>query len=256
MLSFDLHVHPGPSVAPRWGDGGRVWQSAADGGVRGFVWKAHEQHTVALCQSLPDDPVHAIASASLNPWAGYEDVNAAISSGALWLWGPTQTPAGEIGWDLPLPGYWARLADWLKTQTRPLILATGHLGAEGRRVFAELAAANEHLTCSITHALYVPLSEAAVLADSGCAFEVDAYTLAFAPGGRERAQVRLLRQLVAAGYFVYFTSDGGQAATGDPFAFGARILDDVSSEIGEEAGRRLGVDNPALLVERLRPEWM
>ena len=50
MLSYDLHVHPAPSVARRWGDGLRVWQAAAEAGVLGFVWKAHEEHTVARCR--------------------------------------------------------------------------------------------------------------------------------------------------------------------------------------------------------------
>ena len=52
-LSYDLHVHPAPSAAPRWGDGDRIWQAAAAAGVRGFVWKAHEEHTVARCLELP-----------------------------------------------------------------------------------------------------------------------------------------------------------------------------------------------------------
>ena len=51
-LSYDLHVHPAPSAAPRWGDGLRVWHAAAKAGVLGFVWKAHEEHTVARCREL------------------------------------------------------------------------------------------------------------------------------------------------------------------------------------------------------------
>jgi len=54
-----------------------------------------------------------------------------------------------------------------------------------------------------------------------------------------------------AGALVYFTSDGGQASTGDPFAFGARVLDQIAELIGSEAAAALGVDNPVSLVQRL-----
>src|SRR5213079_579993 len=168
MLSYDLHVHPAPSVARRWGDGLRVWQAAAEAGVLGFVWKAHEEHTVARCRELPAEPVRAFGSASLNPWAGFDDVTGAIEAGALWLWGPTQDTAGAIGWERPLPRDWSRIVGWLREFDGPLVLATAHLGAEGRAAFAELAAGRENLVCSVTHSLYVPLEEARVLAASGC----------------------------------------------------------------------------------------
>src|SRR5205823_4148454 len=176
MLSYDLHVHPAPSVARRWGDGLRVWQAAAEAGVLGFVWKAHEEHTVARCRELPAEPVRAFGSASLNPWAGFDDVTGAIEAGALWLWGPTQDTAGAIGWERPLPRDWSRIVGWLREFDGPLVLATAHLGAEGRAAFVELAADRESLVCSVTHSLYVPLEEARALAACGCVFEVDAYT--------------------------------------------------------------------------------
>lgn len=251
-LSYDLHVHPAPSAAPRWGDGARVWQAAADAGVRGFVWKSHEEHTVARCLDLPGEPVRAIPSASLNPWAGLDDVTEAIRDGALWLWGPTQTPAGETGWDLPLPREWPELADWLAEIDRPLVLATGHLAAAGRAAFAALGAGNEHLVCSITHSLYVPLDEALALADAGAVFEIDAFTYVFDLPGRARADVQAhVSALLEAGALVYFTSDGGQAATGDPFAFGARVVDEIGEAIGRDTAFALGVENPAAVVRRL-----
>src|SRR3954466_8320015 len=95
VLSYDLHVHPGPPRAPRWGTGEDVQRAAEEMGVRGFVWKAHEQHTPRLCAALPPSPVRAFASASLNPWATLEDVVGALDAGALWLWGPTVSEAGE-----------------------------------------------------------------------------------------------------------------------------------------------------------------
>jgi hypothetical protein len=251
-LSYDLHVHPGPSAATRWGDGLRVWQAAAEAGVRGFVWKSHEEHTVARCRKLPQQPVRAIPSASLNPWAHFEDVTQAIEQGALWLWGPTQTQRAEIGWELPLPRKWERLAGWLAGLHRPLVLATGHLGVDGRAALAALAAEHEHLVCSVTHCLYVPLEEALSLAARGCAFELDAFTYVYDLDGRIRADVRgHVSALSEAGALVYFTSDGGQASTGDPFAFGARVLEQIEEKIGGESATALGVDNPAALVRKL-----
>jgi Family of unknown function (DUF6282) len=252
-LSYDLHVHPAPSVAPRWGDGTRVWRAAAAAGVHGFVWKSHEEHTVSRCRELPREPVRAIPSASLNPWAHFEDITLAIEDGALWLWGPTQTDSAEIGWELPLPRGWKQVAGWLAGLRRPLVLATGHLGADGRAAFAALAAGHEQLVCSITHSLYVPIDEALSLAARGCVFDLDAFTYVFELDGRTRADVRShVRALSEAGALVYFTSDGGQASTGDPFAFGARVLDQIGELIGSGAAARLGIDNPAALVQRLK----
>jgi hypothetical protein len=230
----------------------RIWEAAADAGVLGFVWKSHEEHTVRRCRELPAEPVRAIPSASLNPWARFEDVVEAIREGALWLWGPTQQAGGEIGWNLALPHHWERLSTWLLDLDTPLVLATGHLGAAGRSAFAALAARNERLACSVTHALYVATDEALALAAHGCAFELDAYTYAFPVPGRPRVDVAAqLDALVAAGALVYFTSDGGQAATGNPFVFGARVLEEIGRIVGADAAARIGVDHPAALVRRL-----
>lgn len=251
-LSYDLHVHPAPSAAPRWGDGARVWQAAADAGVRGFVWKAHEEHTSGRCRALPAEPVRAIGSASLNPWARVADIVRAIGDGALWLWGPTQDARGEISWDLPLPAIWGDLSPSLSDRPRPLVLATGHLGADGRAAFARLCADSDSLICSITHSLYVPLEEALSHAVSGCAIEVDAFTYAFPPQGFARADARRhVHTLLDAGALVYFTSDGGQAATGNPFAFGARVLDELAEAVGQDVAAVIGLDHPAALVARL-----
>jgi Family of unknown function (DUF6282) len=247
-LAYDLHLHPGPSSVPRWGDGHRVWRAAVDAGVDGFVWKSHEEHTVERCRELPSAPVWAIPSASLNPWSRFDDVVAAVEAGARWIWGPTMTAAGEIGWDLPLPSHWDDLAAWLADRRPRIVLATGHLGPKGRSTFAS-AAAKAGVTCSVTHSLFLPLAEASALAATGCAFEIDAYTYVHAIDGRQRSDlVPMLRTLGAAGATVYFTSDGGQAATGDPFAFGRRVLADVAGLIGADAARRLAFDGPRAIV--------
>jgi hypothetical protein len=252
MLSYDLHVHPGPSVAPRWGNGERVRQAAQAAGVAGFVWKAHERHTAELCRLLPPSPVRAIGSASLNPWARFEDVIQAVETGARWVWGPTLDARGRIAWELELPGWSDRVGEWLTQGVRRVVLATGHLGAAGRATFAQLAALHEHLVCSITHSLYVPIDELRTLARTGCVFEIDAYTLTFNLDGRRRQDLRevvgALREL---GALVYFTSDGGQEATGDPFLFGAKALEHAARLIGDEATAEIGARNPAALVRWL-----
>ena len=253
-LSYDLHVHPGPSATPRWGGGARVYQAAVAAGVRGFVWKAHEEHTIQHVRRLPATPVRVIGSASLNPWAYCADIVAAVQAGAQWLWGPTVNAGGEISWDLPLPHSWGPVARFLADHRRPLILATGHLGAEGRAAFAALAAKNDLLLCSITHSLYVPQEEALSLAATCAVFEIDAYTYITEIEGRVRGDVgEHVQVLAGAGALVYFTSDGGQASTGNPFEFGARVLDTMAEKIGLEAARLLGIENPASLVHRL--DW-
>jgi hypothetical protein len=250
-LSYDLHVHPGPSSTPRWGDGHAVWEAARAAGVHGFVWKAHERHTVSDVRELPDEPVWAIPSASLNPWSSLESVADALAAGALWLWGPTQTVDGEIGWELPMPSYWLELRSLLADQSAPLVLASGHVGAEGRRALAALAAEQPQLICSVTHSLFTPRSEALELARSGCLFEIDAYTYTVELGRRRAAIGAHVETLLEAGALVYFTSDGGQAWTGNPFTFGARTLDRIAAEIGSELAETIGVTNPMLVVERL-----
>ena len=249
VLSYDLHVHPGPSKAPRWGTGEEVQKAAEEAGVAGFVWKAHEQHTPQLCAALPASPVRTFASASLNPWSTLEDVVEALVDGATWLWGPTISPAGETAWELALPEYWSELTDELWRVGSPRILATGHLGAPGRARFAELAASSPYLLCAVTHTLYVPPSELIGLAAQGAVFEIDAYTLRHdLPGDRSVGAQQEHGALRSAGALVYFTSDGGQASTGNPFVFGAKSLDELGTLIGDTAAQELGVAGPAAVV--------
>lgn len=250
-LSYDLHLHPGPSSAPRWGDGRRVWDAARDAGVRGFVWKSHEEHTPARCAQLPDSPVRPFASASLNPWAQMPDITAAIEAGAAWLWGPTTAADGAIAWDLPLPELWGELSDWLRERRPQIVLATGHLAADGRRGMARLAA-QLGIPCSVTHTLLIPLDEALELARMGAAIEIDAYTYLHTPGGREVTDpVEATSELERTGALCYFTSDGGQAETGNPFVFADKVLSVLSRRLSPALVRRLAVDGPVAMVERL-----
>jgi hypothetical protein len=249
MLSYDLHVHPGPSRAPRWGTGVEVLRAAEAAGVHGFVWKAHEQHTPSLCAQLPPSPVRAFGSASLNPWSARDDVLEALDQGARWLWGPTMSEVGEIGWELELPEYWPELADDLRDMGTRRVLATGHLGTAGRMQLARFAAASPYLLCSVTHTLYVRPQELLELAAEGVAFEIDAFTLRHDLPGRTRQEPgEVIEGLLTAGALVYFTSDGGQADTGNPFVFGAETLAQLAALIGDAYAEDIGVASPKAIV--------
>jgi hypothetical protein len=244
-LSWDLHVHPGPSSTPRWGDGRQVWEAARTAGASGFVWKSHEQHTVAGCAALPSGPPFAIASASLNPWADVDSVVAALDAGAVWIWGPTCDAEGRIAWDLPLPAWWPELGAQLASYDRPLVLATGHLSGEGRRQLAETAAALPAGRCSVTHSLHLELSELRELAAAACAFELDLYTYAFPiPGRPLQSPQKWAGAVLDEGATAYVTSDGGQLQTGNPFEFAARVRPRLEAELGAATVARLCVDEP------------
>jgi Family of unknown function (DUF6282) len=248
-LSWDLHVHPGPSRAPRWGDGRRVWDAARVAGVAGFVWKSHEEHTVDRCLRLPAGPPVAIPSASLNPWARLEDSVDAIDRGAAWLWGPTCDEAGRIAWELPLPGWWPELRARVRELRRPLVLATGHLGPDGRAELAETAREVDGLRCSVTHSLHVRPAELRALARAGCLFELDLYTYVHPLPGRWIADVGTWAQTLAEeDAFAYVTSDGGQAHTGNPFEFARRVRARLERELEPSLVERLCRGAPAELA--------
>ena len=199
---------------------------------------------VRACRELPPGPPWAIGSASLNAWAELDDIAAAIADGALWVWGPTQGH-GEVGWDLPLPNAWSAIADLVRETRTPLILGTGHLGSEGRRAMAELAASHRHLRCSVTHSLYVPTSEVAVLHGLGCLFEVDLYTGTRTIKGRPTvdlgAGIRALHDLDTT---VYLTTDAGQRDVGDPYLFSAATLATLALSLSADVLEQVAVTNP------------
>jgi hypothetical protein len=178
-------------------------------------------------------------------------VRDAIAEGACWVWGPTYS-GGRPGWELPLPDWWPACADVLRDVRRPLVLATGHLGAAGRQAFAALAAEAPNLTCSVTHSLYVPVDEIASLKALGALFEVDLYTGTRAIAGRPDLDLpRALQRLLDAGLFVYLVTDTGQLDIGDPYVFSAAVLDELSTTLGEATLRQVAVDNPRRVVAGL-----
>ena len=177
----------------------------------------------------------AIGSASLNAWAGPDDVERAILDGARWLWGPSRRPHLELGWDLPLPAWWPELVARLEHLDGPLVLATGHLDATGRRAFAELAASSSRYLCSVTHAASLDRREVADLQRLDCLFEVDLYTTVHAVPGRSRPDlVSAVGALRAWGASVYLTTDAGQPETGDPYTFAEGVLEPLVGALGIE----------------------
>ena len=251
QLSFDLHVHPAPSSVPRWGTGAQVRDAAARAGVRGFVWKSHEEHTATRAAALPPFGPLVIGSASLNAWAGPDDVLAAIAAGARWLWGPSRGPGLALGWDLPLPSWWPDLRGRLGGDRPRIVLATGHADAAGRLAMA-LAAQGTGDLCSVTHALRVPIAESERLVSLGCLLEVDLYTGAHAVPGIPLADLAAgIERLVARGLPFYLASDAGQAEVGDPYAFSARMLAALAERVGETTVHRAATDAPARVLARL-----
>jgi hypothetical protein len=247
-LSYDLHVHPGPSRAPRWGTGRDVWDAARAAGVRGFVWKSHESHTHDACRALASVPVRAFASASLNPWATFADITAAVLGGATWIWGPTTDAEGDVGWDLPLPADWSALSAWLLDRRPNVVLATGHLDAPGRVAMARLAR-EAGIPCSVTHTLLAPADHLRELAELGCVFEIDCFTYAFPPARCTLGDVAdVLATLEAMGALAYLTSDGGQQSTGNPYEFTASVLRGLTERLGASTVQALAVDGPSAVV--------
>jgi hypothetical protein len=255
QLSWDLHLHPAPSATPRWGDGMRIWEAARDAGVRGFVWKSHEEHTAQRSRALPPGPPTAIGSASLNAWATLDSVMEAVALGARWIWGPSRDSDGRLAWDLALPQWWPELRSTLATLPHSVVLATSHLDAAGRLEFARAAAErNPTIRCSVTHSLYVPTEEATMLAKLGCAFEFDLYTTVYPAPDRSPADLLARAEsLRETGSFVYITSDAGQAHVGNPFAFSKRILSELADKHGASVIDELAVRNPATLVGTVLP---
>jgi Family of unknown function (DUF6282) len=243
-LSWDLHVHPGPVDEGRWGDGEAVWSAAKEAGVAGFVWKSHAALVADACRALPPDP-RAIASVALNAHVDAAAVTAELEAGARWVWGPTR--AGDEHWDLALPAWWPDTAARLEVGVR-VVLATGHLGAEGRSRMAGHAA-EAGAVCSVTHAAYLEDDELVALRDAGCVFEVDLYTAVFAQPSRPPFVLAgRLERMADLGLFVYLTSDGGQSHTGNPFDFAACHLDQLAAEVGPADVEEWAGANPERIV--------
>jgi len=99
--AVDLHVHAGPSVFPRWGDGAAVAAACRAAGMAGVVLKAHEGSTVAAADALAaTHPPLALAGGvvlnravgGLNPAAA----ETALQLGGRIVWLPTIDADGHV----------------------------------------------------------------------------------------------------------------------------------------------------------------
>jgi hypothetical protein len=254
QLSWDLHLHPAPSATPRWGDGLQIWQAAREAGLRGFVWKSHEEHTAQRAVGLPPGPPTAIGSASLNAWASLDSVMGAVAAGARWIWGPSRDSQGRLAWDLPLPPWWPELRSALATLPHPVVLATSHVDAAGRMELARAAAEIRGVHCSVTHSLYLPPEEATALGNFGCAFEFDLYTAIYPVPDRAHGDVLVRASAVReTGGLAYLSSDAGQQRVGNPFEFSSRVLTDLAGKWSNDLIDELAIRNPAEFVGRVLP---
>lgn len=220
MLSWDLHVHPGPRSEGRWGDGAAVRDAARKAGVKGLVWKSHGGSAEALVGLLPPGDPHVIPSIVLNAMVTAEDVREALEAGVRWIWGPSRQPDGSLGWDLALPREWSTIAELIRRLEEPVVLATSHLDAVGRRECVSLAADVASILCTVTHSLYLDDDEVGELGRLGAVFEADLFTMSRQVRDVPMAQLVARTDLVhSLGSTIYLTSDAGQAALGDPYVF-------------------------------------
>jgi hypothetical protein len=229
-LSWDLHVHPGRTAEGRWGDGGQLRRAAQRAGVAGFVWKSHRgTGTHTDCQKLPHSLPYALPSITLNRDVRAVHLRRAVNLGVRWIWGPSRLADGSLGWDLPLPDGWREMREVLIASEKPLAVATSHLGNAGRREFAQLAQASPHITCSVTHSLYLQDAEVRTLAELGTVFEADLYTMFNDVRSSPIAELSARADLCwSLGTSIYLTSDAGQMSTGDPYEFVAQCLSSLA----------------------------
>lgn len=99
--AYDLHVHSGPSIFPRFEDDLGLVRQAAEFGMRSIVLKAHEGSTAeraALMNKVQSD-VTVVGSVVLNHFVGGLNPHAlevALELGARVVWFPTIHSAGHL----------------------------------------------------------------------------------------------------------------------------------------------------------------
>lgn len=238
-LAWDPHVHSAPSSTPRWGDDLDLVDAAHGHGLEGFVLKSHHETTAsraAVANSYArrqSFSVTVVGSVVLNPWITVLELERAIALGARIVWWPTRGADGAT-YDLPLPDLHNAALDLLSGRSDVLV-ATGHLGrAASRRMVSDARARG--LTTIATHPLSpeVGVGPDAIqeLVELGAYIEVDAYSL-HALAAHERADH--INRLAMSDAPVLISSDGGQLANGDPFAFLQAQLADLIDEGVEQA---------------------
>jgi hypothetical protein len=228
-ITWDLHVHAAPSSSARWGTDLDLVVAAERHGLKGFVLKSHHESTAGRAvianafAARIGAPVRAIGGIVLNPWITLVEVDRAIGLGARMIWWPTRDARGRVA-RLGLPRLHGPVL--ARAAASGCIVATGHLAIQGA-VELVSEASRMGVTAIATHPFNpdvgVGSAGAAQLGAGGAIVEVDAYSIFRLPGGAASI-VGEVERLVASGIRVIVSSDGGQAATGDPFAFAQTAL--------------------------------
>jgi hypothetical protein len=168
--------------------------------------------------------VHAIGSVVLNPWISLVDLERALQLGARVVWWPTRGANGQDS-GLLRPGLHAEALD--RVAAVGGIVATGHLSLEESRLLVA-DAARQGTPAIVTHPFNPNVGVGAIgarqLAADGGVIEIDAYSLHLQPQAVHDI-VSEIAALQSTGSRLILSSDGGQAATGDPFAFRLRALE-------------------------------
>ncbi|WP_337845190.1 DUF6282 family protein [Thermus sp.] len=285
---YDLHVHVAPDVLPRKTDDLTLARRCLEVGLKGFVLKSHyaptAERAAVVRKAVPG--VNALGAIVLNRAVGGLNpvaVEVAARAGARFVWLPTVDTANEARHLEALPPekrpQWARLqeefrrlgldprpVEVLDERGRPLpelwavlktvaqhglVLATGHLARE--EIFPVVEAALEAGVrfLVITHPDYptqdLPLREQKELARLGAFLE-----RCFVPSHTGKVLwERVFRAIEATGpERNVLSTDLGQPQN-PPVEDGLALFADrlLEAGFGEEAVRRMAVENTALLAE-------
>jgi hypothetical protein len=240
-MSWDLHVHAAPSSSPRWGTDLDLVEAAHRHGLHGFVLKSHHESTAGRAvianafAARIGAWVNVLGSVVLNPWITLLEVDRAIELGARVIWWPTRDAEGRAA-NLELPRIHRSVLE--RAAAAGCIVATGHLSLQAAEELV-LDASRMGITAIATHPFNPDVGVGAIgagqLGALGAVVEIDAYSIHLLAGGAASV-VGEIGQLIADGIRVILSSDGGQAATGDPFAFAADALRSLRAAGLEDGG--------------------
>ncbi|MFI6345849.1 DUF6282 family protein [Streptomyces sp. NPDC050560] len=247
---FDVHVHSGPDIQPRWGTDADVAAAYEAAGGRGVVLKNHYESTVGRALAAGTGRRLAVYggivlnahTGGFNPAAAA----AALLAGARVVWMPTQDAHTQHGTGLPalrtrcpaLPavGYAAppvdpTTADALRTILRLVaehdaVLATGHLGPSECAWLVDEAHTAGVRRVLVTHAGWVvPRLDTVLarrLASRGALLEITAHQLTGSHPMRAEDVARFARA-VGLDHVVLSSDAGQQDAPPPPEALGRLV---------------------------------
>jgi hypothetical protein len=280
--AWDLHVHAGPCLFPRWGDAWDLVRACTAAGMGGVLLKSHHGSTVEsaslISRHSPDLIVHGGITLNgfvggLNPMA----VEAALALGGRAVWLPTiharhhEERCGCLGGfgfqgsataRVPAEGYTVNQGDRLRPEVhdildlvhgRPVALATGHISAEEISVLATaIRERGLQVRLLVNHVCFtVPalgIDQLRALAGDQVWFET-AY-LSISPlvrASSPEAVARLVLAVPEARWIM--VSDSGQTANPPaPDALRAFAAALGEHQVSEARLRRMLVDEPAALL--------